>query len=741
MASDELRKLRLQRAKDFAAPRPKLPDIAKKADDLQAIKETVDSAATVSGALWLSYLFVMFYIAVAAGAVTHEDLLLQRPVKLPFLNVELPLLAFFFLAPILFVATHVYTIVHFNMLGQKAARFHAELHHQLKDEKEIRDKLRRLLPSNVLVQIFAGPPELRDGRFGFILKAIVVLTLVVCPVLLLLLLQIQFLPHHTGWITWSQRGALIFDIAFLWILRPPTLRNGVGGWSFHSGEAETEPKRARAMRVAGLALTSVLSLLAIWLSVVVATIPDEWQEKNLAALDPRIWLNPSEWQAEEVPLVSTRERLFAGEVDNVTRRRKSFFSNTLVLPGFDIYVALKVDDKTKLDWKDHLIDLRGRALDRSVFEGAKLPKADLAGAQLQGASLGGAQLQGALLNLAQLQGASLVEAQLQRASLEKAQLQGAQIFEAQFQGASLDFAKLQGASLLGAQLQGAALKNANLQGASLGGAQLQGASLVGAKLQGVSLDGAQLQGAELDWAQLQDASLEGAYLWRARWGELALMEPKTILLVEPKWEALYARFNDSKWQDELWTNYAYDELSRMIEKEAPHGAARDYALKRIARLDCKRSGNDLTSCDRTAKPPLAVTKWRELLEAAEVDKTTYAKALAQRLRMLVCGSDANAIYILRGISKNMRLAATGREGPALIDDILKGKDCPVSAALTDADKVRLQEIKTEALKNNSELPDTAKAPQPSAAASPSAPPAKASAKSNRRRSSRDSPSP
>ncbi|MFO1102776.1 MAG: pentapeptide repeat-containing protein [Methylocystis sp.] len=424
MASDELRKFRLQRAKDFAAPKPTLPDIAKKADDLQAIKDTVDSAATVSGALWLSYLFVMFYIAVAAGAVTHEDLLLQRPVKLPFLNVELPLLAFFFLAPLLFVATHIYTIVHFNMLGQKAARFNAELHHQLKDEKEIRDKLRRLLPSNVLVQIFAGPPELRDGRFGLILKAIVILTLLVCPVLLLLLLQIQFLPYHAGWITWTQRGALMFDIAILWVLRPPTLLNGVGGWSFHGGEAETAPKRVRAMRGAGLAVTGVLSLLAIWFSVVVATIPNEWQEKNLAALDPKIWPNPSEWQADEVPLVSTRERLFAGEVDPVTRRRKSLFSNTLVLPGFDVYVALKVDDKTKLDWKDHLIDLRGRALDRAVFWGAKLPKADLKAAQLQGASLDGADLQGASLVQAQLQGASLDGADLQDASLVYAQLQG-----------------------------------------------------------------------------------------------------------------------------------------------------------------------------------------------------------------------------------------------------------------------------------------------------------------------------
>jgi hypothetical protein len=70
-----------------------LPPIAAKDDDLEAIKKAVEDAASVSGTLWFSYLFVLFYFAVAAGAVTHADLFLENPVKLPFLGVDLPLLA------------------------------------------------------------------------------------------------------------------------------------------------------------------------------------------------------------------------------------------------------------------------------------------------------------------------------------------------------------------------------------------------------------------------------------------------------------------------------------------------------------------------------------------------------------------------------------------------------------------------------------------------------------------------
>jgi hypothetical protein len=102
-------------------PATDLPPIAAKAVDLEAIKEAVDDAASVGGGLWLSYLFVLFYLAVAAGAVTHKNLFFENPVKLPFLGIELPLVAFFALAPLIFVVVHAYTLVHLVMLTEPSA--------------------------------------------------------------------------------------------------------------------------------------------------------------------------------------------------------------------------------------------------------------------------------------------------------------------------------------------------------------------------------------------------------------------------------------------------------------------------------------------------------------------------------------------------------------------------------------------------------------------------------------------
>jgi hypothetical protein len=58
---------------------PEPTAFAAKARDLQALRDAVVDAAGVGGGLWLSYLFVFFYLAVAVGRVTHRDLFFEYP--------------------------------------------------------------------------------------------------------------------------------------------------------------------------------------------------------------------------------------------------------------------------------------------------------------------------------------------------------------------------------------------------------------------------------------------------------------------------------------------------------------------------------------------------------------------------------------------------------------------------------------------------------------------------------------
>jgi uncharacterized protein YjbI with pentapeptide repeats len=520
-----------------AAP---LPPIAGKANDLEALRNAVVDAANVSGALWFSYLFVLIYLVVAVGSVTHRNLFFESPVKLPFLNVDLPLLGFFTLGPAIFLVVHAYVLLHFAMLADKVGAFHAELSAQIADDG-IRTRLRRQLPSNIFVQFLAGPRELREGFTGLMLRLIAQISLVVGPLALLVLFQIQFLPYHHEAITWWHRLAIVADLVLLWILWPSVSRG------------ETTSIRWGDFRDAKVAATGIASCIPVLFVFMVATFPGEWLHKSPLSvpLVPQI-------KGNSVSLITPHEFLFDGQVDLVDRKLRSLWANRMVLPNLD---ALPPN-----------FSARGRHLQGAVLLGAILPKIDFTAAEMQdaafndadlreakfacaesqvrlvsgntaakpdkrcsqlqrasfndakldGATFAGAQLQDALFHDAKLQNVAFDDAKLHRARFVRAKLRGATFERAELHNVSLDSADLPGVSLFkqsldrvsmtGANLRGAILTSASLRGAQLDNARLQGAVLQAALLDGASLDDAHLQGAILDRAQFRGGSLTRAKL-------------------------------------------------------------------------------------------------------------------------------------------------------------------------------------------------------------------------------------
>jgi uncharacterized protein YjbI with pentapeptide repeats len=469
------------------------------------------------------------------------------------------------------------------------------------------------------------------------------ISLVIGPVLLLLLIQVQFLPYHLEWVTWVQRVAIVVDVILLWLLWPAVLnRRSKLMWRLER-RAKGWPLTVRY--VAGL----TACLIPVGLAFTAATFPGEWMDAHVGNkqwIPPNgvtAWLGAKDRQDNPI-WTSFHDLLFNGEVEYVTRRRKSLFSNTLVLPGFDAPEAAKIDDPKKLDSVKQTLTLRGRHLEGAVFDSADLRKADLEGAQLQGASL----------EFAQLQGASLPQAQLQGVSLVLARLQGASFQDAQLQGASFGGAQLQGASLAGAQLQGASLDHAQLHGAVLVQAQLQGASLSQAQLQGANFTGSTFAGTDMRNAEVWRTNFEGA--------------------------SLTAVFEDGVKEGAV-SKEEFAALQAMITKEVPEGETREYVLKRIKILNPDIFGPEASE--------------QETLEKGRVDITAYGSALADELNCLACSRDENALYVVRGLIRNGRIWETGAQAPGLVEAILK-PDCPVSATLTEADKAALKKVAKEA---------------------------------------------
>ena len=482
------------------------PALAAKANDLDALRTAVVDAAGVGYGLWFSYLFVLFYFAIAAGAVTHRDLLLESPIKLPFLNVELPLKAFSILGPLVFLVVHAYVLLHFLLLAGKIGAFHVQLQEQIA-EGEKRAQLRRQLPSNIFVQFLPGPREVRAGVVGFLLKSVASISLVAGPIALLILFQLQFLPYHSLWITWWQRVAIVLDLILLWLLWPPIARGDTALLTWND---------LGRVRVAVWLAVSLLPLLLVF---TIATFPGE----------PTVRFLPTSWKAWQLPSVEAiqkdgsgwatlheilvagkidfvtplHEILVAGKPNLVTRRPESQWSNRLVLSGFAIGDRLKFDSENKISISSETVSLRGRRLEGAVLVGAHLPKADFNGADLSDADLSGADLNGADLGNAELHGANLGNANLSGVSLSDAHLYGAYLSDAH-----LTHAYLTGADLNYAALSVADLSGANLSGANLSGANLSGANLSGANLNKANLSGANVAQAQLDQACGTDAKLD-----------------------------------------------------------------------------------------------------------------------------------------------------------------------------------------------------------------------------------------
>jgi len=477
--------------------------------------------------LWTTFITFELYLAIAFGSVTHRDLFLETPIKLPILNVELPLVGFFVVAPTILVIFHFYILLQLLALAEKTKDYDALLGYETSSPL-YRRYIRQRLDSFLVLQSLAGPSNQRALRFmGWI-------TLVAMPVLVLLQAHVTFLPYHLEWIAWFLRIAVLIDLAIIW-------------W-FWTRIRSDEQAVARVPRLVWLTLGGLASLCVLFFGVGVATFPGEWADTNLPSFRIVPWLyfdpdfplgtvpappgigdrgGPFRAPTWHIRRASLHPLLFGGSPDEVTKRPRSLFSNRLVLADQSFV------DPDKLDKVDVSRSFRGRDLRGAVLSGADLLKADFSGAMLNGVNFAFARLQSTRFDCAvpgfgsdpvphagqRVESRRWPESSctwLQGTHFHAAQLQGASLFGALLQGAELDQAELQGAVLGGARLQGATLNGASLQGAFLVVAQLQGASLERAVLQGAYLLAAQLQGANLNHANLKGASLAFAAVWHAQ---------------------------------------------------------------------------------------------------------------------------------------------------------------------------------------------------------------------------------
>lgn len=487
---------------------------------LHALNSTSQSARTS----WLFFVSFMAYLFVAVASVTHTDLLLDSPVKLPLLQIEIPLGSFFLVTPLLLILTHFGVLLHHAILRSKATAFNDSLVGDESGDPRSHN-IRLEVSSYFFSQNEAGPPK--GILLVYLLNAMTFLTLNALPLLLLLYFQITFLPVHNSTATWLHRAYLGLDILILLAIGFSSVIRWKWGaiWSGSNLKMPT-------LSVAFFAITSAFSLC-------IATLPSGtagWPDLDMAMTS--IWPTSMPFNKDFRRCNPTSDRcafgltafIFEQPVDYVSSRRPGF-SRSLVVTEKTVGGSPKASLRGR--------DLRYATFDRSHFQGADFTAADLTGASLKRADLKdaifGCAVRGKKLyeysteagerrvtwiddeTCPSLVRANLSEAILSDGAINKAILRNANLSRVNMQGFDLRRVDLSNVELIRADLSGANASFAIFDGAQLNsliarGASFHGARLLGADLSGAYLDVTDLSSADFSGSNLASASLRGSFL-------------------------------------------------------------------------------------------------------------------------------------------------------------------------------------------------------------------------------------
>ena len=488
--------------------------------DTEARLEQVAKIAQNARTSWFGLLALLVFVGVTLMGHQDSDFFaFGAETELPLVNIAVPPVSFFVVAPALTAALYVYLHIYLQGLWIALAKCPARIDRGPLEESVYPTMLcTAALVVRRWVRHETGEP-VEGARHATV--AISLLMVWLLGPIVLGVLWWRSMPYHSEWVT-------LWIGAWLWVA---LIAGGEGLLQLIQAMRSARPRPSSGFRS-----PSAIAKGLVHLVLAVAFAGSSWvatesgyarglisarMEGAELSRKPRDWLHYEIWLEDWEQKFRVREGLPAGgPIDEWPEETLKQFRRETTQRWATVTGALDAPD---LGQKD----LRRANLEASFVSGADLSSARLKGAnlreaRLEGANLSDAQLEGAKLREARLEGANLTgafaeHADFSRAVLREADFSNAELKEADFQAARmqravLHVAKMEGADLTSARLERAKLYSANLKGANLHRAQLMGADLNRARLQNAVLRGADLEGAELRAARLQWADLLGAHL-------------------------------------------------------------------------------------------------------------------------------------------------------------------------------------------------------------------------------------
>jgi uncharacterized protein YjbI with pentapeptide repeats len=426
--------------------------------------EQVDEGLKHVGKLYLTLLVAcIFSILIVLATKDAQIVANAGEAKLPILDVQIPTVEFFVLAPLVILGTyatlHLHLLRTWETMGTLPAVF--------PDGSPIDRKIHPLLINSIVLAHWRQYRDYHPMLFRLHQRLSFLTAYLVAPAALLLIWGRYLVKQDQ---VFTSMHLALFLVAsgicmFVYALSVTTLDR----------EPRLSAARTLMMRRDVVAMVGIPGLLGIVFAVlfgieVFHTYADlSWEDVSA---------KPAAW------------------IDMMT-------AGTLKQPQ----ASQKIQD-------EQIVQVKGAKLSKASLQHAKAKGVFLVRADLTGADLEGADLQQADLRQANLDNAHLEGAHLPSANLEGAYLNYANLLNANMDGAHLESTKLRYADLRGVQLSGANLQHSDLEYADLEGARPP-------KDTDHHLDGGAEPGytnlnyADLAYADLQHARLQNAYLTHA----------------------------------------------------------------------------------------------------------------------------------------------------------------------------------------------------------------------------------
>ncbi|MEM7222383.1 MAG: pentapeptide repeat-containing protein [Pseudomonadota bacterium] len=539
-------------------------------DIAKELKSGADSASTQVRNLYITFLLAGVYAAVVVGSTTDLQLFLVAPVRLPILDVGLPIVGFYALVPWLILLLHVNLMLQLLLLAQRLHRLDGAL--GLVEDPEARERLRLTLfgfPFNHML-IGSRHSRLLDWMF----QLIVWFSLIILPLLMLLWVQIRFLPYHDLAITWLQRLAILLDLIMLWLiwprlmtppgepiawygkLRPDRMARGIADkWRAHGGR--------QAGRWEGQGTLLATTAIAAGLSLAVATVPGEASERALAGLLGTVpvpasagrpsapWLTRTLFDNPGAPFhrnLVLREQLLSAEPAprDVVDRLYGTGGPEVWREAMKRVVGL---DLSRRDLR--FADLRGVALINADLRGADLSGSDLRQARLYNVDLRPADVSGG----GRCPSSSMDLNALSWDVWSRGEMVKPQGDHSRFCLTKLDGANLRGAVLFDSEMLLLQARQADFRETQMWWIDLAGATIANSSFANLAADSLVFEHASLSEVSFHDASfksaifrnstIEGADFGSASWGDKTWFNSAKISdvsfagakLVEPSFSA------------------------------------------------------------------------------------------------------------------------------------------------------------------------------------------------------------